>query len=178
MRSQSHMCLLTPIKDYIRLYQASFLCGLGTCKISRKWWTVLQGLEGVLCYIDDIRVSSEDEESHFQLLGEVFNRLQQHGFRLKQEKLEFLLPVVEYLGHQMSSDGIQPLLNKVDTIVKAPKPQNFQQLRSFLGHINYYGKFIPNFSTLLQPLNRLLQATTQWNFNSKNKTAFQEAKKK
>ena len=87
---------------------------------------VLQGLEGVLCYIDDILVSSKDEASHFQLLGEVFNRLEQHGFRLKQEKCEFLLPVVEYLGHQISSDGIQPLPNKVDAIVKAPVPQNQQ----------------------------------------------------
>ena len=105
---------------------------------------VLQGLEGVLCYIDDILVSTKDEASHFQLLEEVFKRLEQHGFRLKQEKCNFLLPVIEYLGHQISSDGVRPLLNKVDAIVKAPLPQNLQQLRSFLGLINYYGKFIPN----------------------------------
>ena len=92
------------------------------------------------CYIDNILVSSEDEASHFQLLGKLFTRLEQHGFRLKQEKCKFLLPVVEYLGHQISSDGIQPLLNKVDAIVKAPMPQNIQQLRSSLGLINYYGK--------------------------------------
>ena len=137
---------------------------------------VLQGLEGVVCYIDDILVSSEDEASHFQLLGKVFTRLEQHGFRLKQEKGKFLLQVVEYLGHRISGDGIQPLLNKVDTIVKAPIPQNVQQLRSFLGLINYYGKFIPDLSTLLQPLNTLLHTGTQWTFDSKCKNAFKEAK--
>ena len=137
---------------------------------------VLQGLEGVLCYIDDILVSTKDEASHFQLLEEVFKRLEQHGFRLKQEKCKFLLPVIEYLGHQISGNGVRPLVNKVDAIVKAPIPQDLQQLRSFLGLINYYGKFIPNLSTLLQPLNNLLKAATPWKFNSECKKAFQEAK--
>ena len=58
---------------------------------------VLQGLQGVLCYIDDILVSGEDEASQFKLLEEVFGRLEKHGFRLKQEKCQFLLPTVEYL---------------------------------------------------------------------------------
>ena len=78
---------------------------------------VLLGFEGVLCYIDDLLVSRKHEASHFQLLGEVFNRFEQHGFHLKQEKIEFLLPLVEYLGHQISSDGIQPLPSKVHDIV-------------------------------------------------------------
>ena len=67
------------------------------------------------------------------------------------------VPQVEYLGHQISSEGIHPLGIKIDAIVKAPVPVNVQQLRSFLGLINYYGKFFPNLLTLLQPLNELLQ---------------------
>ena len=137
---------------------------------------VLQGLQGVLCYIDDILVSGEDEASHFWLLEEVFARLRRHGFRLKQEKCQFLLSKVEYLGHQISSDGIRPLHNKIDAIVKAPIPGNVQQLRSFLGLVNYYGKFIPNLSTLLQPLNALLQAGTEWVWSTNCEKAFQEAK--
>ena len=50
--------------------------------------TVLQGIPGVTCYIDDILVSGKDEAQHLQSLGEVFRRLQEHGFRLKQEKCE------------------------------------------------------------------------------------------
>ena len=60
---------------------------------------ILQGLPNVICYIDDILVSGEDEASHFKSLEEVLNRLEKHGIRLKQEKSCFLLPKVEYLGH-------------------------------------------------------------------------------
>ena len=98
----------------------------------------------MLCYIDDILVSRENEAGHHLLLEEVFTPLQKHGFQLKQENCQFLLPKVQYLDHEISSDGIQPLLTKIDAITKAPIPQNVQQLRLFLGLVNYYGKFIPN----------------------------------
>ena len=96
----------------------------------------MQGLRGVWCYIEEVLVSGEDETNHFMLLGEVFGRLKKHGFRHKQKKCQFLLLRVEYLGHQISSDGIQPLQTKVEAIVKAPIPGNIQKLRSFLGLTN------------------------------------------
>ena len=111
----------------------------------------------VVCYIDDILISSAVEESHMCLLSEVCTHLESHGFRLKLEKCQFLLPSVEYLGHVISKDGIKPVPSKVEAITKALTPTNLQQLRSFLGLIHYYGKFIPNLSTLLHPLNALLQ---------------------
>ena len=138
--------------------------------------TVLQGIPGVICYIDDILVSGKDEAAHLQSLDEVFTCLEKHGFRLKLEKCEFLLPKVEYLGHQISSDGIQPLPSKVTAIIEAPTPKNLQQLRSFLGLINYYAKFIPNLATILQPLNSLLQAGKKWNWSVECAQALQEAK--
>ena len=101
------------------------------------------------------------------------------GFQLKQAKYRFLLPRVEYLhvGHQISSNGIRPLQTKIEAILKAPVPGNIQKLRSFLSLINYYGKFIPNLSILLQPLNAWLQAGTKWSWSIKCEKPFQEAKK-
>ena len=138
--------------------------------------TVLRGITGVVCYIDDILISSADEESHMCLLSEVFTRLGSHGFRLKLEKCQFLLPSIEYLGHVISKDRIKPVPSKVEAITKAPTPTNLQQLRSFLGLIHYYGKFIPNLSTLLHPLNALLQANTDWEWSPECAKAFKEAK--
>ena len=138
--------------------------------------TVLQGVTGVTCYIDDILVSSADEDSHLQSLEEVFNRLEKHGFRLKLKKCEFLLKSIEYLGHIVSKDGIEPVPTKVQAILKAPIPTNAQYLRSFLGLTNYYGKFIPNLATLLHPLNALLQANKKWKWSSECVKAFQAAK--
>ena len=81
--------------------------------------TVLQGISGVICYIDDILVSSKDEASHLGTLEAVFKRLEKHGFRLKQEKCNFLTSSVEYLGHVISKEGIQPLPGKVTAFKKS-----------------------------------------------------------
>ena len=137
---------------------------------------VLHGIPGVACYIDDILISTTDEESHIKTLEEVFRRLKKHGFRLKKEKCEFLTASVEYLGHLIDQDGIRPLPSKVTAIVKAPAPTNLQELRSFLGLLNYYGKFIPNLSTLIHPLNQLLQADRKWSWTEECAKAFECAK--
>lgn len=66
--------------------------------------------------------------------------------------------------------------SQVEATVNAPTPVNVQQLRSFLGLINYYRKFIPNLLTLLHPLNALLQANKKWIWSSECAKAFQGAK--
>ena len=76
----------------------------------------------------------------------------------------------------ITKDGIEPVSSKVETIVKVPPPANVQQRRSFLGLINYYGKYIPNLSTLLYPLNSLLQSNKKWCWSTECSKAFQNAK--
>ena len=137
---------------------------------------VLRGIPDVFCYIDDILVSGKDEKSHLKSLEEVFRRLGKHGFRLKPEKCGFLLSSVEYLGHQISKDGICALPSKVAAINKAPAPTNVQELRSFLGLLNYYGKFMPNLATVLHPLNALLQTDREWTRSKECDKAFKCAK--
>ena len=84
-----------------------------------------------------------------------------------------------YIGHHISGEGIQPLANKVSAITKPPTPKDLQQLRYSLGLVIYYGKFIPNLATLLQPLNSLLQADARWRWSEKWDQAFQlDAKRK
>ncbi len=109
--------------------------------------TILQGIPGVVCYIDDILVTGKNEEEHLRSLNLVFSKLENHGFRLKRGKCKFMAKSVEYLGHKIDKDGISALPNK--TIVNAPHPTNVQELRSFLGLLNYYGKFIRNLAFIL-----------------------------
>ena len=73
---------------------------------------VLQGIPVMTCYIDDILVSSADEESHLRILEEVFSRLEKHSFKLKLEVCEFLTTHIESLGHVVSKDGIRPVPSK------------------------------------------------------------------
>ena len=113
----------------------------------------------MVVYIDDIliTITGKTESEHLRNLDEVLKRLDSSGFRLKHSKCEFLLPSVDYLGHTITSDGLRPCEAKVHAIRGAPRPVDVNQLRSFLGLMNYYGKFLPNLSSILSPLYLLLQ---------------------
>ena len=102
---------------------------------------LLQGIQGVCVYIDDILITGSSESEHLRNLAEVLSRLESAGMRLKKEKCAFLLPSVSYLGHVISAEGLKTAQSKVQAIVDAPEPQNVGELRSFLGMVTYYGKF-------------------------------------
>ena len=87
-----------------------------------------------------------------------------------------MLQEVEYLGHRITAEGLRPTLEKTQTIVNAPVPQNMSQLKSFLGLLNYYAKFLPNLSTTLAPLYDLLQKQTEWGCGRQQEEAFNDAK--
>ena len=123
--------------------------------------TILQGIPNTICYLDDILVTGNSAETHLKSLTEVLQRLRQHGLKVRPSKCAFMQESVEYLGHKIDSRGVHTTTSKVDVIQETPVPRNTQPLCSFLGLLHYYGKFIPNLSRLLHPLNRLLQASTE-----------------
>ena len=138
--------------------------------------SLLQGIPKVCIYLDDILITGATEAEHLHNLQEVLNRLEQAGMCLKKDKCALLLPQVEYLGHQISQKGLHPTKEKVRAIVKAPAPQNITQLKFFLGMLNYYSKFLPNLSTLLAPLYKLLHKKTSWQWDEAQQEAFCKAK--
>ena len=79
---------------------------------------------------------------HLENLGQVLMRLEENGLRLKQEKCSFMQPSVEYLGYLIDAERIHTTPEKVAAIVNAPESKNTTELWSFLGLVNYYGKFI------------------------------------
>eukprot|EP00731_Ephydatia_muelleri_P000773 Em0001g773a len=124
--------------------------------------TILQGLPGVVCYQDDILVTGKEIDEHLKNLERVFGRLKEFGLRLRLTKCKFLKESVEYLGHVISRNGICTSPKKIEVIQKAPIPLNVKELRSFLGIVNYYGKFIQSVADFCAPLNELLQKNTPW----------------
>ena len=109
-------------------------------------------------------VSGKIEEEHLTNIGKVLQQLQEHGIRAKRAKCIFLKTSVQYLGHIIDANGLHAAEEKLDAIVHASESKNVHELRSFLGLLNYYGRFIPNLSSLLHLLNHLLQhnVTSQW----------------
>uniref|UniRef100_A0A452HI29 ribonuclease H n=1 Tax=Gopherus agassizii TaxID=38772 RepID=A0A452HI29_9SAUR len=137
---------------------------------------ILCGLSGVQCYLDDILVTGRNEEDHLKNLEATLQRLEEYGLRVRKDKCEFFKPSVEYLGHIIDSAGLHKAPAKVKAIVEAPPPRNVSQLRSFLGLLNYYGKFISQLATLLKPLHELLGQNKAWKWTEACDVAFNKAK--
>ena len=78
------------------------------------------------------------------------------------DKCEFFRQQVTYLGHVISADGLKPSEEGVDAIVKIPTHENTKQRESIIGKLNYYGMFLPSFSTICAPLNRQRRQDRVW----------------
>ena len=105
--------------------------------------------------------------------------LQAAGMRRKKEKCAFLLPAccwVDYLGHEITSYGLEPAASKVAAIVNALAPRNLTELRSLLGMVNYYRKFLPDVATILAPRHHLLQKVSKWQWGHEQQEALAKVK--
>ena len=137
---------------------------------------VLQGLPRVVCYVDDGLVTGTSDSEHLSNLAKVLDRLQPYGFWVKEEKCTFMVNSVDYLSHRIDADGLHATSEKPKAITEVPVPKNVTELRSFLGLLNYYGRFMPNLATLIHPLNHLLKNGIKWVWSNNCDQAFQEAK--
>lgn len=141
---------------------------------------VLAGLIGEAClvYLDDVIIVGKDFESHNKNLLQVLNKIKAANLRLSPKKCSFFKKEVKYLGHIVSSKGIQTDPDKIKAIEDWPKMQNKKEVRSFLGLCSYYRRFIKNFSDIAKPLNRLTEEKSQFIWNKECEAAFKELKRR
>ena len=116
---------------------------------------VLTDCNFAMRYLDDIIIFSKTEEEHLQHLEEIFECLMKAGLKLKLQKCSFFKKHIQYLGHLISDEEIQPLPEKLESIAKMPVPQTTKQVKQFLGLVGYYRKFVPCFSDIARPLTQL-----------------------
>lgn len=138
--------------------------------------TMLAGIDGVAPYIDDVIVSGPDMNSHLDTLQKVFDRIREYGFHLNINKCKFFLPEIKYLGRIINRDGVKPDPEKIQSIIQMPAPSDISTLRSYLGGINYYGKFIKHIRTLREPLDKLLKKDTKFIWSKECQKSFDKFK--
>ena len=114
-------------------------------------------LNWCIIYLDDIIVFSWTPEEHLHRLQAVFNKLRAAGFKLKPSKCDLFKQQINYLGHVVSNEGVSTDPEKIKSVTEWPQPTTVTEVRSFLGFVSYYRRFIPNFSKVAKPLNKVLQ---------------------
>jgi hypothetical protein len=144
---------------------------------SRLVSRLLLGLEDFsAAYLDDILIFSETWQDHVKHLRAVFTRIQNAGLTLNQEKCEFAVAEIDYLGHHIGLNKVQPREQKVTALLNFPRPTNRKQLQQFLGLAGYYRKFIPHFADISAILSDLLKKDVKFEWKSDVDKAFLDIK--
>ena len=118
----------------------------------------------VFVYMDDLLVYSETEEQHQKELETVLDILSKNDLKLTIDKCLFFKDNLDYVGFNISADGITPTAAKINEIGNFPPPNDSKSLRRFLGMIGFYRRLIPRFADIVLPLTEV----TMNNPNSKS----------
>ena len=152
----------------------------GICSASeifqREMNSILVGIDGVVAYQDDVIVHGRDQHEHDQRLAQVLQKVKDAGLALNESKCEYSKTTITFLGHVVSKQGIAPDPSKTKAIRDIKPPTNVSRLRSFLGMVQYLGRFVHNLADVLQPLNDLLREGVQYQWTHKQQESFNRVK--
>lgn len=136
----------------------------------------MQGIPGVLVYLDNIKIQGKTRVEHDDRLREILEKLSEANLRINTDKCVFGVSTMEFLGYRISEEGIKPLANKVDAIKEMPAPNCVKDLQAFLRGILFYDRFLEDRATIAEPLHRLLNADTEWHWTESHQEAFVKLK--
>ncbi|UYV74002.1 hypothetical protein LAZ67_11001790 [Cordylochernes scorpioides] len=133
-------------------------------------------LDFIAHYFDDFVIFSNTIEEHAQHIQKFFLVCQEENIKLNYNKCEFFKTQIEFLGYTIKSGTYTPQIKNLDVINAIKVPTNLKTFQSFLGAINVYNKFIPNYAQLRTPLNKLLKKDTTWEWDNQCQTSFEALK--
>ena len=144
---------------------------------SKAMQDTLSGLEEFARnYMDDILVTSYTENEHLDHIRQVFEHFCKFKMKLKLAKCEFGRGEIQFLGHIINHQGIIILPEKTEEIWKIKAPKNADEVRTFLGLLNYYHRFIPAFADLMHPIQKLLKKNINFEWTEECDKVFRTAK--
>ncbi|GKF06251.1 reverse transcriptase domain-containing protein [Tanacetum coccineum] len=129
-------------------------------------------------FMDDLSVFGDSFSSCLSHLDKMRKRCKDTNLVLNWEKCHFMVKEGIVLGHKISKSGIEVDKAKVDVIAKLPPPTPVKGIQSFLGHVEFYRRFIQDFSKIPRPMTHLLKKETPFIFLTECREAFETFKKK
>jgi len=124
-------------------------------------------------YVDDILVFGRTLEEHNENLGWVLQKCAENNIKINMEKCIFGQRQVPYLGFKISGDALSPLMEKTDELARLQAPSNKKELRAVIGKLNFYSRFIPEYSRKLEPLRSLLIKNNEFKWSQYQQQAFE-----
>ena len=139
---------------------------------------LLEGCEQFCkAYMDDVLIHTngtlEDHLKHVQI---IIDRMFDHNFKIKLSKCHWAKQEIEYLGFKINRSGVSPLQDKIKAIKSLKPPTTVKQIRSFLGMVSFYRRFIPNFAEMSSPLVDLTKKFSRFHWDNTCQKAFQDIK--
>ena len=165
----------TPFGRY-RWLRLPFGTSVSSEIFQRKLLEALHGLPGVVCVADDVLIHGRTTEEHDHNLEKFLERCETTGIKLNQTKLELRMQNVTFMGHIISKDGLATDPEKVRAITEFPRPETLEQLRRFIGMVNYLARYVPRLADIVQPLTNLLKIDVLWQWSSAQEEAFSKIK--
>ena len=123
-------------------------------------------------YLGDILIFSRSKEEHLEHLKKIFQKLREYRLKMKREKCDFFKKHLQYLGHLVSEEGFEPLLEKIKSIKNMPPPRTAKEVKQFLGFKGYYRKFVPRFADLSRPPANLTHQKVEFKWMDKCQKLF------
>ena len=117
---------------------------------------VMEGIPGVIVYLDDIMVFSKNIDEHIKILEQVFARMKENGLYFHPDKCKFLRNTIQFLGMKITQNKIMPADDKYKALNEYEEPSTVPEVRRFLGFSQYLAMFIPNFNCMTACLSDLL----------------------
>lgn len=175
-KSKKYLVISTH-KGYFKYNRMPFGISTAPGIFQRALEKLLEDINGVAVYFDDIAITGSNDKEHLHTLNLVFSKLEQEGYKVNIKKCSFLQPSIEYLGHTIDKNGIRPTQDKLQAISKAPDPSNVKELKSFLGFVNFYERFVPHLHGMCADLHKLTSKHYRWKWSDHERTIFNKVKK-
>ena len=134
---------------------------------------LLNDIDNTKAYLDDIIIVGDTKAEHDLAVERVLTRLEERNVSVNFKKSVFGVPKLSYLGYSLSSEGYSPLEEKLKAIKDVPKPKNVTEVKSFLGLVSYYSRFVKNFADIVAPLYDLTQKGIKFVWSTECDNAFE-----